>query len=217
MIRLGVVASRGYIVGIAQKITMNKRTKSNTIRIISGQWRGRRLPVLTSEGLRPTTDRVRETLFNWLMYDVPDAHCLDLFAGTGVLGLECLSRGAANVVFVEKSTPVAQTLRENLLVLDPQATAQVVAGNAIDYLRSEPPQTFDIVFLDPPFQSELLAEAIRHLQDRAWLHRGALVYVEQSSGEPQIEVPAQWQLHRNGRAGQSNYALYQVAESLANK
>jgi len=187
---------------------MNKRAKSNTIRLISGQWRGRRLPVHDSQGLRPTTDRVRETVFNWLMHDVAGANCLDLFAGSGALGLECLSRGASRVQFVESDIRVAERLKSNLLVLNGEDTARLDTINALEYLSSQPGKAYDVVFLDPPFQSSLLRQAIELLNTNNWLADKALVYVEQSSKEPAVAVPINWQLHRQGKAGQSRFSLY---------
>ena len=125
---------------------------SGQIRIIGGLWRGRKLPVLNSEGLRPTTDRIKETLFNWLMFDVNERRCLDLFAGSGSLGFEALSRGASQVVMVEKDHQVAQQLSQNLARL-PQAPATVVNTDAMRYLASSA-TPFDLVFLDPPFHQE---------------------------------------------------------------
>ena len=208
MIRLGVLFITGYIVGIAQEITMNKRAKSNSIRIIAGQWRGRRLPVLDSHGLRPTTDRVRETLFNWLMHDVPGAHCLDLFAGTGALGFECLSRGAASVQFVEADRRVAEQVQSNINLLDARESAQVTNTSAAAFLTRPPSRPMDLVFLDPPFSAELLPEVIKLLTTNNWLADNAMVYVEQSSSD--LPLTVDWNLHRSGRAGQSAYCLYAV-------
>lgn len=200
----------GYIVGIVQKITMNKRAKSNTIRLISGQWRGRRLPVLDSDGLRPTTDRVRETLFNWLMHDVSGANCLDLFAGSGALGLECLSRGAARVEFVESNKAVCETLRSNLFSLEVGRKASLHCDDGLAFLNHQPVEPFDLVFLDPPFSSNLIEPAMTLLVANDWLAESALVYVEQSSTRDDPRVPETWSIHREGKAGQSRYWLYAV-------
>ena len=188
---------------------MSKRLNSNSIRIISGQWRGRRLPVLDSAGLRPSTDRVRETLFNWLMYDVSNANCLDLFAGTGALGLEALSRGAKSVQFVEASSLVASALQQNIAVLGlSEYAANVVRQDARSYLSNSPTKPFDIVFLDPPFADDLLAQVITALSRSAWLADQALIYVEQANKTDSTPVPSCWQLHREGKTGQSRYSLY---------
>ena len=184
-----------------------------TIRIIGGRWRRRRLPVLTSEGLRPTPDRVRETLFNWLAPIIEGATCLDLFAGTGALCLEALSRGAANVVMVERSAAAQRQLRENVELLG-AAGAQVVATDAVDYLRG-PAHKFDVVFLDPPFAvaTEMISECSARLA-RGWLRARALVYVEAPRGLREPPVPADWTLKKQGLAGQVNYLLYQAPAAV---
>ena len=192
---------------------MSKRERVNSIRIIAGQWRGRRVPVLNSQGLRPTADRVRETLFNWLMHDIAGARCIDLFAGTGVLGLECLSRGAEYVCFIESDHKVAAALANNLEHLQlEQVVGQVDIADedAITYLSKTPPLPYDVVFLDPPFRTELLAAAIELLDQRDWLAAQAAVYVEQPSHQPSLSVPDTWQLSRQGKAGESRYLLYRL-------
>lgn len=191
---------------------MNKRAKLNTIRIIAGQWRGRRLPVLDVEGLRPTTDRVRETLFNWLMPDIVNARCLDLFAGSGALGLESLSRGADFVQFVESNRSVAQNLQKNVELLlgdsDKKIKSDIKNQNALDFLQNETSTQFDIVFLDPPFQSDVLAASLQLLIDKQWLSQNATVYIEQDSSKPLVDMSPHWNLHRKGKAGQSAYYLF---------
>ncbi|HEX9810536.1 MAG TPA: 16S rRNA (guanine(966)-N(2))-methyltransferase RsmD [Burkholderiales bacterium] len=179
------------------------------IRIIGGRWRSRRLPVLTSEGLRPTPDRVRETLFNWLEPIIEGASCLDLFAGTGALCLEALSRGAATVVMVERSATAQRQLRENVERLG-AAGAQVVAADAFDYLGGTP-RAFDIVFLDPPFAvaAEMISDCGARLA-RGWLRPGALVYVEAPRAMRTPPVPGEWTLKKRGLAGQVNYLLFQA-------
>jgi 16S rRNA (guanine966-N2)-methyltransferase len=188
---------------------MKPRTKTNSIRIISGQWRGRRLPVLDIEGLRPSTDRVRETLFNWLMHEIPGARCLDLFAGTGALGLESLSRGAENTLFVETDRRVAKQLEKNLQTLSSVNTGEILAQNAINFLRQPAHRQFDIVFLDPPFDSILLSQAMPLLVKNGWLAQGALVYVEQASKKDPEVAPEAWVVRKDGKAGYCRYTLYQ--------
>lgn len=193
---------------------MSKKTKSNTVRIIAGRWRSRRIPVLCRDGLRPTTDRVRETLFNWLMHHVRGASCLDLFAGTGVLGLECLSRGAAFVQFVERDPALVNSLEENLVALRADApvtgvSAELHAGDAMQFLRRGTTRQFDIVFIDPPFKAKLLTDAVRLLQDGQWLAKDAFIYVEQSSQRTTQPVPDNWRLIKQQNAGASQYSLYQ--------
>ncbi len=190
---------------------MNRRAKSNSIRIIAGQWRGRKLPVLDSQGLRPTTDRVRETLFNWLMYELQGARCLDLYAGTGALGLESLSRGAKYVQFVELSASVASAIKQNLHSLKvPEEGAHVAINSANVFLNKPPTEPFDVIFLDPPFDKGLLPEVIQRLAEPGWLSERAFVYVEQGVKEPELEVPLEWSLHRHSKAGQSRYCVYSI-------
>lgn len=192
---------------------MNKRTKSNSIRIIAGSWRGRRVSVLDSEGLRPTTSRVRETLFNWLMHDVAGATCLDLFSGSGVLGFECLSRGAGFVDFVESDSAAAQNIQSNIslfLTGDEQSKVNVNRQDALRFLKEKKDKRYDIVFVDPPFQSSLAVQSLSLLSELGCLNDNALVYIEQDSNHDRLQAPKGWQLHREGQAGQSAYQLYVV-------
>ena len=175
------------------------------IRIIGGQWRGRKLPVPNSPGLRPTTDRVRETLFNWLAPVIQGARCLDCFAGSGALGLEALSRYAGSVTLLEFERPVAQQLEKNLALL--QGKGNVVNTNALNWLASNA-QPFDVVFLDPPFRKGLLAETVTLLEQQGWLADEAWIYVEAEAESAAADVPANWQLHREKVAGQVAYRLY---------
>lgn len=189
---------------------MKPRAKTNSIRIIAGQWRGRRLPVLDIDGLRPSTDRVRETLFNWLMHDIASARCLDLFAGSGALGLECLSRGADSAVFIESDKRIASQLQQNLQTLNGLDRGDVVSQSAINFLRRPPARRFDLVFLDPPFDSDLLVQAMPLLEQNSWLADGALVYVEQSSNKD-VELPPQnWTIYKEGKAGYCRYTVYRA-------
>jgi len=189
---------------------MKQRAKTNSIRIIAGQWRGRRLPVLDSQGLRPTTDRVRETLFNWLMHDVSGARCLDLFAGSGALGLECLSRGATKTRFVESDKHVARQLQLNLKTLDVLDCSEVFQQSAISFLQQSAVEQYDLVFLDPPFDSDLLAPAMSLLVDNQWLAESALIYVEQASKKDPEETPESWRSYKEGKAGYCRYSLYET-------
>lgn len=175
------------------------------IRIIGGQWRGRKLPVPNSPGLRPTTDRVRETLFNWLAPVIQGARCLDCFAGSGALGLEALSRYAGSVTLLEFERPVAQQLEKNLALL--QGNGKVVNTNTLNWLAT-PAQPFDVVFLDPPFRKGLLAETVTLLEQQGWLADEAWIYVEAEAESAAADVPANWQLHREKVAGQVAYRLY---------
>lgn len=177
------------------------------IRIIGGQWRGRKLPVPDSAGLRPTTDRVRETLFNWLAPDIQEARCLDCFAGSGALGLEALSRYAASATLLELERSVAQQLSQNLQTL--RATqAKVVQTNTLQWL-SQPGEQFDVVFVDPPFRKGLLQETLTLLEQNGWLAAEALIYVESEVENGAPVAPANWDLYREKIAGQVAYRLYQ--------
>jgi 16S rRNA (guanine966-N2)-methyltransferase len=184
----------------------------NQVRIIGGRHRGRRLQFVPGRGLRPTPDRVRETLFNWLRADVDGARCLDLFAGSGALGFEALSRGAASLTLVERNRAAAQRLRENLDLLDARSTAQVVQADALRWLVSTPPRPYDLVFVDPPFADGLLGEAGDLLSQRGWLVDGALVYLEQDAHHDWPKLPAAWELLREGRAGQSAQRLLRCSK-----
>jgi 16S rRNA (guanine966-N2)-methyltransferase len=188
----------------------------NSVRIIGGGWRGRRVSFPDIPGLRPTPDRVRETLFNWLQERIAGARCLDLFAGSGALGLEALSRGAKELVFVEQAVAAARSLQEQLIRFGGQARAQVVEMGAARYLRSVP-QAFDIVFLDPPFGRDALAEYVPMLDEGQWLKPGALVYLENEKKAGVPPLPAHWQLLKSKSAGEVGYHLARVvARALAN-
>lgn len=183
----------------------SKSSYPHKLRIIGGRWRGRRLDIPESEGLRPTPDRVRETLFNWLQPYIAGASCLDLFAGTGALCLEALSRGAAGVVMVEKAPHVAQQLRRHIERLE-ASEAEVVLADAVEFLRRTP-RAFDVVFLDPPFKSNLIAECAVMVEARGWVKPGGLVYVEAPSQMRELALPATWELIRSKKAGQVGYHL----------
>ena len=188
----------------------------NSVRIIGGGWRGRRVSFPDIPGLRPTPDRVRETLFNWLQERIAGARCLDLFAGSGALGLEALSRGAKELVFVEQAVAAARALQEQLIRFGGQARAQVAEMGAARYLRSVP-QAFDIVFLDPPFGRDALAEYVPLLDEGQWLKPGALVYLENEKKAGVPPLPAHWQLLKSKSAGEVGYHLARVvARALAN-
>ena len=176
------------------------------LRIIGGTWRGRtwRFP----EGdIRPTPDRVRETLFNWLAPQIAGTRCLDLFAGSGALGLEALSRGAAQVVFVEQSAEPVRELRKTVALWgEPAAAAQIHLMDATAFLagRHEP---FDVVFLDPPFAAGLLSRVAAQLESGHWLRPGALIYAECPAREGLPPLPASWGAAKTGRAGEVGYHL----------
>ncbi|AVL72846.1 MAG TPA: 16S rRNA (guanine(966)-N(2))-methyltransferase [Providencia sp.] len=176
------------------------------IRIIGGKWRGRKLPVRDSEGLRPTTDRIKETLFNWLMPVIRDARCLDCFAGSGALGFEALSRFAQTVTFIELDKQNAQLLAENKTRLQAD-NASVVNNNTLNILNQSG-APFDVVFIDPPFRKGLLNETIQLLEKNQWLAEESWVYIESEAESPLTDIPANWQLHREKIAGQVAYRLF---------
>ncbi len=156
------------------------KTANNTLRIIGGQWRSRKLAFNDAPNLRPTPERVRETLFNWLQADIHGARCLDLFAGSGALGLEALSRGASEVVFVESVRHVARQLEANLALL--KAEAGVMHETAQNYLEATT-QAFDIIFLDPPFRQNLLIPTLDIIMEKHLLNENGLIYLEQAAEE----------------------------------
>jgi 16S rRNA (guanine966-N2)-methyltransferase len=177
----------------------------NSVRIIAGAWRGRRVHFPDMPALRPTPDRVRETLFNWLQPSIAGSRCLDLFAGSGALGLEALSRGASEVVFVEQFPAAARTLQEQLTRLGGASKGRVMEMGAARFLRTQV-VAFDIVFLDPPFGTNALAQYVP-LLDAGWVAAGSLVYLEneRSAGAPAL--PAHWELLKSKSAGEVGYHL----------
>jgi 16S rRNA (guanine966-N2)-methyltransferase len=182
------------------------------IRIIGGSLRNSRLDVPDLPGLRPTAERVRETLFNWLAPVIGGARCLDLCAGTGALGIEALSRGAASVQFVERDAQVARALRDNLARLKAEGGRVAVAEAGLFLREAAQPQ--DLVFLDPPFALGLWTALAQQLEAGAWLATQAWVYVESPRvGTPVL--PANWQLHREGFAGEVRFALYRRVVPLS--
>jgi 16S rRNA (guanine966-N2)-methyltransferase len=165
----------------------------NRLRIIGGRWRGSRIVFPPLAAIRPSPDRVRETLFNWLQQPIVGARCLDLFAGSGALGLEALSRGAAHVTFVDREPQIGRHLLQTL-----------------ERFLSRPAQPFDIVFLDPPFDSGVLEQVGSRLQD--WLAPGAYVYVECPAERSLEMLPARWAVQRTKRAGQVGYHLLRASD-----
>ncbi|HBO24490.1 16S rRNA (guanine(966)-N(2))-methyltransferase [Providencia sp.] len=181
-------------------------TSLGQIRIIGGKWRGRKLPVRDSEGLRPTTDRIKETLFNWLMPVVQDARCLDCYAGSGSLGFEALSRFANSVTFIELDKQNAQLLSDNKMRL--QADNATVINNSSLTVLNQMGTPFDLVFIDPPFRKGLLNETIQLLENNQWLADESWIYIESEAESPLTDIPANWQLHREKIAGQVAYRLF---------
>lgn len=191
---------------MARRSPTTAKNPTGQIRIISGQWRGRKLPVPDSPGLRPTTDRVRETVFNWLAPVLHGASCLDCFTGSGALGLEALSRYASEVIMLEYERNVAEQLRKNVQLLKSEQ-AKVIQTDSLQYL-AQPGQPFDVVFIDPPFRRGMLHDCCRLLEQNNWLSAGAYIYVEAELEAGDLPVPHNWRLHREKTAGQVAYRLY---------
>lgn len=183
--------------------------RPGAIRIISGSLRGSKLTVPALAGLRPTPQRLRETLFNWLMPAIEGARALDLFAGSGALGIEAVSRGASSALLVERDRVQAARIAADLQRLHVE-NAEVRCADALELLASAPPQPYHIVFLDPPFEAELWSRAALTLDENGWLAADTYVYVESPAGVVP-DVPARWALHREARAGAVRGALYRVA------
>lgn len=178
------------------------------IRIIGGQWRGCLLDVPNRPGLRPTPDRVRETLFNWLQYQVSGARCLDAFAGSGALGFEAASRGAASVVMLEQDTSVAAKLAAQAGQFE--AAVAVVRADSLKWLRTYAGEGFDLAFLDPPFAAGLLPETLSLLQRPGVLKAEARVYLEWPARETAPPLPQGWESIKTKSAGDVAYALVAV-------
>jgi len=191
------------------KVDLPASAGRNSVRIIAGNWRGRRVNFPDVPGLRPTPDRVRETLFNWLQHSIAGSRCLDLFAGSGVLGLEALSRGAIEAVFVEQSPAAARVLQEQLIRLGGESKGRVMSMGAARYLRT-PATAFDIAFLDPPFGANALAEYIPMLDAGKWVNPGGLVYLENERAAGLPELPARWELLKSKSAGEVGYHLARI-------
>lgn len=185
---------------------------AGVIRVISGEWRGRKLPVLDVDGLRPTTDRVKETLFNWLLQDTLQRRCLDAFAGSGGLGIEALSRGAKSVTFVERNRRAAATISDNLALLKiGSERARVAQDDIAQFLQTAANSAtqYDLVFLDPPFHQGLLQPCVKDLHELGLLADHALIYLEMEASLDALEIPTTWQLRKQKASRQLRYQLWQ--------
>ncbi len=181
-----------------------KNPRQNSVRIIAGKWRGRKIVFPDVKGLRPTPDRVRETLFNWLQPVIPGAVCIDCFAGSGALGFEAASRGAANVTLIETNAEAIQCLQQNAAMLQAE-NVQIVAEPAEKYLQQDHARA-DVIFLDPPFAGDLLLPALQVIDERNRLQKGGVVYLEYPAGNaPQL--PQGWRWRRQKKAGDVGYGL----------
>ena len=185
-----------------------KPVTDGQLRIIGGKWRGRKLSFPTPDGLRPTGDRIRETLFNWLQSDIADAQCLDLFAGSGALGLEALSRGAASCALLELDKQAAQRLTQNCALLKAE-TAKVHHVDSLFWLEHQCAQSFNLVFIDPPFSKDLWHAAFAALNQPGRLMADALIYIE-CPKEKVLDIPSNWALLKEKAAGNLCYRLYRL-------
>lgn len=187
---------------------LNKHQNTRQLRIIGGKWRGRKLAFPDVDGLRPTPDRVRETLFNWLQSKIGNARCLDLFAGSGALSLEAASRGAETITMIENNSVASKQLQRHCQQLT-TSNCHVEMTTAQQFLTSSS-QQFDIVFIDPPYQLNLWSEIAELLMTRAILADNAYIYLECPSKEALPILPEQWQLIKDKKAGSVRYCLFKA-------
>lgn len=192
--------------------TQPKGKGAGQLRIIAGEWRGTKLPIADLPGLRPTSDRVRETVFNWLNVYVPGAHVLDCFSGTGALSLEAISRGAASAVMLEKAGLAAQTLKANLATLKSDK-GQVFNTDSQQWLSKKATQRFDLVFLDPPFRMGLLKTTCELLESNGYLNENTLIYIEAEKELSPLPIPANWQPLKSKTAGQVSFTLWSRSDT----
>jgi 16S rRNA (guanine966-N2)-methyltransferase len=195
---------RSFLVTMPLMEKRSSRGQAGTLRIIGGRWRGRRFPCPSGDVTRPTGDRIRETVFNWLAPFIDGSRCLDLFAGTGALGLEALSRGANEVLFVEQNACAARRIEATLRELD-CFDVDVIKGDALQFLAGTP-RICDIVFLDPPF-GIIDLENLCTLLDKGWLARGSYIYIEMRRGDAMPQLPPGWTLTQDKTAGQVHFML----------
>lgn len=181
--------------------------KQGQLRIIGGEWRSRKVNFIEVEGLRPTPDRVRETLFNWLAPYIEGAVVLDLFAGSGALSLEALSRGASSATILDINHQVINNLKSQLHALS-CARATLLNQSALLFLEKQATKQFDVVFLDPPFRKDMLQQSCQLLANNGWLASKAWVYTESEIMPSQLLMPCNWQLYREKKAGQVYYSLW---------
>lgn len=186
----------------------------NQLRIIGGEWRGRKLCFPDAPNLRPTPDRVRETIFNWLAPMINGAHCLDLFAGSGALGLEALSRGAASTTFVDSHKKVVQTLKSHLDLLSSNDRAKIFEMDGVKFLSKDKfkiseANKYDLVFLDPPYHLDFMQKVVPLLEDNGWLNDNAMLYLEIEKRQTLPELPKNWGMLKDKTAGEVHYFLFQ--------
>ena len=188
---------------------MKKPKYSSKVRIIGGKWRGRKLPFPNLEFLRPTPDRVRETLFNWLAPIIDGAYCLDLFAGSGALGFEALSRGAGKVIFVDSEPQIIEQLKANQQILNCE-NIEIYNMSAEKYLQ-QANQPFDVIFLDPPFQQQAIPKYFQLLAKKNLIKPKGYIYIETGHMLDSSCLPQNWQIIKQKRAGRISYCLVQVS------
>lgn len=191
-----------------------KKQPAGKVRIVGGQWRGRYLPVLSLPGLRPTPNRIRETLFNWLTTHISGASCLDIFSGTGALSFEAVSRGAADVTMIDASPVIIQQLQQNLALYkcDP-SQAFTIQASIPNYIPKFS-HTFDIVFIDPPFHQGLVKLACAWLEHYSLLSENALIYIEVEADLQKLIIPEHWKKIKEGHAGEVTYYLFKKENRL---
>lgn len=193
---------------LASKVQPARPAAPNQLRIIGGKWRGRKLRFPSIDGLRPTGDRIRETLFNWLAPEIQGARCLDVYAGSGALGLEALSRGAGHVSLLERDAQAIRSLREHVQLLGAESEVELGHTDSLAFLqRGNQAEPFDVVFVDPPFGANLWQQTLDALEAGGWLADSASIYLELGVKD-EVQLPANWVLHRDKRAGQVSYRLY---------
>jgi len=184
------------------------------IRIIGGKWRSRQIKVIAHPGLRPTPDRVRETVFNWLTGRIQNARCLDLFAGSGALGFEALSRGAKSVTFVEKYVSVVKAIHQSAASLEALNACEIVLGDGLRWLRQHfHLEAFDVIFLDPPFAADLLPKCFTLLSEGGFVKPNTLIYIEAPKPLTAKKLPDSWQILKQSTAGEVVFHLVEVGEA----
>jgi len=184
--------------------------KQATTRIIGGSLRGSKLPFKENRSIRPTEGKTKETLFNWLLNDLEGKTCLDMFAGTGSLGIEALSRGAKKVVFVEKQKKLADALKANLKRLKVYSSSQVLNANAFSIDFDNLPYKFDILFIDPPFRENLIQRSLDFVKSSNLLTPKALIYLECETELELVELTRDLNLLKESKGGQTQYCLYET-------
>lgn len=190
---------------------MSRAGKFRELRIIGGRWRSRRVQFIDTPGLRPTPDRIRETLYNWLQFDLPGRHVLDLFAGSGALGFEALSRGAGSLTLLEYDAAQARCLREQAEKLAAE-NYQIIAGDSLRWLRQAqaPEAGYGLILLDPPFHQGLPNQLLALLAEKGWLSEGVWVYIESEQTAESLQLPKGMRLHRQAHAGLVQAMLFYV-------